>query len=100
MRDGGLGDRRRRQRGSRRSRWATPAESMTAQLRRSDAMNGTNRQAAWASDPRWTRAREHATRGEVLQAEMLLRSLLAEHRDCTPARLTVADFMVQRGDLD
>ena len=38
-------------------------------------------------------------RGEVLHAEMLLRSLLAEHRDCTPARLAVADYMVERGDL-
>lgn len=63
-------------------------------------MDGTNRQPAWASDARWVRAREHATRGEVLQAEMLLRSLLTEHRDCTPARLGVADFMVERGDLD
>ncbi|MGA0609663.1 aspartyl/asparaginyl beta-hydroxylase domain-containing protein [Caldimonas sp. KR1-144] len=63
-------------------------------------MNSTNRQAIWASDPRWTRAREHALRGEVLQAEMLLRGLLAEHRDCTPARLTVADYMAERGDLD
>ena len=39
-------------------------------------------------------------RGEALHAEMLLRSLLAEHRDCTPARLAVADYMVERGDLD
>ncbi|HVE90043.1 MAG TPA: hypothetical protein VNA44_10120, partial [Burkholderiaceae bacterium] len=46
------------------------------------------------------RARQHAVRGEVLHAEMLLRSLLVEHRDCTPARLTVADYMVQRGDLE
>ena len=33
-------------------------------------------------------------RGEVLHAELLLRSLLAEHRDCTPARLAVADYMI------
>ncbi len=39
-------------------------------------------------------------RGEVLHAELLLRSVLAEHRDCTPARLAVADYMVERGDLD
>ena len=39
-------------------------------------------------------------RDEVLQAEVLLRCLLAEHRDCTPARLAVADYMVERGDLD
>lgn len=63
-------------------------------------MNASVRQAAWASDPRWARGREHAMRGEVLQAEVLLRALLAEHRDCTPARLTVADYMVERGDLD
>jgi len=63
-------------------------------------MDSTNRQAAWASDPRWARAKEHAMRGEVLHAEILLRSLLAEHRDCTPARLAVADYMVERGDLD
>jgi len=36
----------------------------------------------------------------VLQAELLLRSLVAEHRDCTPARLGVANYMVERGDLD
>jgi thioredoxin-like negative regulator of GroEL len=60
----------------------------------------TNRQEAWASDPRWARAKEHSMRGEVLHAEMLLRGLLAEHRDCTPARLAVADYMVERGDLD
>jgi len=63
-------------------------------------MDSTNRQAAWASDPRLARAKEHAMRGEVLHAEMVLRSLLAEHRDCTPARLAVADYMVERGDLD
>jgi tetratricopeptide (TPR) repeat protein len=63
-------------------------------------MKSTERQAAWASDPRWVRANEHARRGEVLHAEMLLRSLLAEHRDCTPARLAVADYMAERGDLD
>lgn len=39
-------------------------------------------------------------RGEVLHAEMLLRGLLAEHRDSTPARLTVADYMVEREDFD
>lgn len=39
-------------------------------------------------------------RSEALQAEMLLRALLVDHRDCTPARLTVADYMVERGDLD
>src|SRR5499427_4006651 len=65
-----------------------------------DAMNSSNRQAAWARDPRLARAEEHATRGEVLHAELLLRSLLAEHRDCTPARLGVANYMVERGDLD
>lgn len=63
-------------------------------------MNGTKGQAKWATDPRWVRAREHASRGEVLNAELLLRSLLAEHRDCTPARLVVADYMAARGDLD
>ena len=39
-------------------------------------------------------------RSEVLQAETLLRSLLAAHPDCTPARLAVADYMAQRGDLE
>jgi len=63
-------------------------------------MNLTQRETAWTRDPRWARAKEHATRGEALQAEMLLRSLLGEHRDCTPARLIVADYMVERGDLD
>ena len=63
-------------------------------------MDSINRQPAWASDARWERAKRHAMRGEVLQAEMQLRSLLAEYRDCTPARLTVADYMVERGDLD
>src|SRR4249919_3752553 len=72
----------------------------THAAKHSDGMDWTNRQAAWASDPRWARAKEHAMRGEVLHAEMLLRSLLAEHRDCTPARLAVADYMVERGDLD
>ncbi|HKO69052.1 MAG TPA: tetratricopeptide repeat protein, partial [Burkholderiaceae bacterium] len=57
-------------------------------------------QVAWARDPRLARAKDHAMRGEVLHAELLLRSLLAEHRDCTPAWLTVADYMVERGDLD
>src|SRR5262245_53977369 len=66
----------------------------------SDLMDWTKRQAVWASDPRWARAKDHAMRGEVLHAELLLRSLLAEHRDCTPARLAVADYMVERGDLD
>lgn len=66
----------------------------------SGAMASTHRQAAWANDSRWPRAKEHATRGEVLQAEMLLRSLLAEHPDCTPARLVVADYIVERGDFD
>src|SRR5215472_16875490 len=66
----------------------------------SDGMDPTNRQTAWTSDPRWARAKEHAMRGEVLHAEMLLRNLLTEHRDCTPARLAVADYMVERGDLD
>src|SRR5678816_3107417 len=66
----------------------------------SEGMASTNRQAAWASDPRWARAKEHAMRGEVLHAEMLLRSLLAEHPDYTPARLVVADYMVERGDRD
>jgi aspartate beta-hydroxylase len=39
-------------------------------------------------------------RGEVLHVEQLLRSLVAEHPDCTPARLAVADYMAGRGDLD
>ena len=39
-------------------------------------------------------------RGEALHAEMLLRSLLDEHPDCTPARLLVADYMAERGDVD
>src|SRR5262252_1270911 len=65
-----------------------------------DAMNSSNGQATWASDPRLARAEEHAARGEVLHAELLLRGLLAEHRDCTPARLGVANYMVERGDLD
>jgi len=39
-------------------------------------------------------------RDELLHAELLLRHLLADHRDCTPARLAVADYMVKRGDLD
>ena len=56
--------------------------------------------AAWASDSRLTRAHEHAMRGEVLHAEVLLRSLLAEHCDCTPARLAVAEYMVERDDFD
>ncbi|HUL68444.1 MAG TPA: tetratricopeptide repeat protein, partial [Burkholderiaceae bacterium] len=30
----------------------------------------------------------------------MLRSLIAEHRDCTPARLGVANYMVERGDFD
>ena len=34
----------------------------------SDGMDSTNRQAAWASDPRWARAKEHAMRDEVLHA--------------------------------
>ena len=38
--------------------------------------------------------------GVGLQAELLLRSLIAAHRDCTPARLAVANYMVERGDLD
>jgi aspartate beta-hydroxylase len=63
-------------------------------------MDSTHRQPPWARDARWTRAKDHAMRGEVLQAEMQLRDLLVEHRECTPARLTVADFMVERGDLD
>jgi aspartate beta-hydroxylase len=68
--------------------------------KQSISMNTTNRQPAWASDPRWLGAKESARRGEVLQAEVLLRSLVAEHRDCTPARLVVADYMVGRGELD
>ena len=62
--------------------------------------SSTSGQAAWTRDPRWACARDHATRGEVLHAELLLRNLLAEHRDCTPARLTVANYMVERGDVD
>ena len=54
----------------------------------------------WVSDPRLALARGHAERGEVLHAELLLRSLLADHRDCTPARLAVADYMVERGDIE
>jgi len=63
-------------------------------------MDPNHRPAAWASDPRWARAREHALRDEVLQAEMLLRSLLAQHPGCTPARLAVAEYMVGREDFD
>ena len=63
-------------------------------------MDSTNRQVVWAKDSRLARADEHAMRGEVLHAEVLLRSLLAEHPDCTPARLAVASYMVERGDLD
>lgn len=65
----------------------------------SAGMNFTSR-PTWGSDPRWPRAQEHARRGEVLQAEMLLRALAGEYRDCTPARLAVADFMAQREDFD
>ena len=67
---------------------------------RSHAVDPTNRQAAWVGDPRLARATQHVMRGEVLQAELVLRSLLAEHPDCTPARLAVANYMVDRGDLD
>src|SRR3569832_2253080 len=65
-----------------------------------DKHDSPNRPPAWASDPRWARAREHAMREEVLQAEMLLRGLVAEHGDCTPGRVAVAEYMVGRGDFD
>ena len=54
----------------------------------------------WATDPRLARARAHASRNEVLQAELLLRALLQEYPDCVPAALAVARFCTDRGDLD
>lgn len=72
---------------------ASTSEPHSRAAEQSDGMNSTNRRAAWAGDPRLARAEEHAMRGEVLHAELLLRSVLAEHRDCTPARLAVADYI-------
>lgn len=57
-------------------------------------------QRRWSTDPRLTRARGHAQRAEVLQAELLYRAVLSEHADCTPAARAVAAFAIERGDLD
>lgn len=56
--------------------------------------------AAWNRDPRWLRAQQHAQRGEVLQAELLLRGLVQDHADCVPGWQVLADFAAARGDLD
>jgi predicted Zn-dependent protease len=54
----------------------------------------------WTQDPRWLRAQRHAQRGEVLQAELLLRDLVGDHADCVPGWHALADFAAERGDLD
>lgn len=51
-------------------------------------------------DPRFARAQQHAARGEVLQAESLLRAVLAEFAACLPARMAVAGFLADREDFE
>lgn len=50
-------------------------------------------------DPRFARAQQHAARGEVLQAESLLRAVLAQFPACLPARMAVAGFLADREDV-
>ncbi|MBL8330959.1 MAG: aspartyl/asparaginyl beta-hydroxylase domain-containing protein [Rubrivivax sp.] len=58
-----------------------------------------SKQPAWAQDPRLGRAQWHAQRGEVLQADVLLRGLLKDHPDCLPALDGLSSFAAERGDL-
>lgn len=53
---------------------------------------------AWALDGRWSRAQQHAQRGEVLQAELLLRALAQDHPSAVPVLEVLADFAGERGD--
>lgn len=54
---------------------------------------------AWRSDVRLAQADRHLRQGETLKAEWLMRSLLAEHPDCHPAREALADLLMARDDL-
>ena len=53
----------------------------------------------WRSDARLSRADGHLQRGEVLQAELLFRALLNEHKSCTPAARALAAMAGNRGDF-
>jgi aspartate beta-hydroxylase len=61
-------------------------------------MEGLSFQADGGNDPRLDRARQHAARGEVLQAESLLRAVLAQYPACLAARLGLAGMIADRDD--
>lgn len=51
-------------------------------------------------DPRWIQLQALASRGEVLQAEVLGRQLVRDHPDFVPALGLLAELAAQRNDLD
>jgi aspartate beta-hydroxylase len=55
--------------------------------------------APWLSDARLSRADGHLRRGEVLQAELLFRATLNDHKDCAPAARALAAMAGNRGDF-